>query len=370
MLVAAGFMGGLAGLTRFTAAYLVGIIGVLVLANLFYYRRAFSLRLFARSAVLPVVVFTAVLAVTWAALYPGMWAAPGEVWAETAHGLENATSAHEEGNYYMGQPVDAPGADFYLWALLIRLTPITLMGALLAVVAAFTGAMRDRWRLWLAVLVYVVVYTLVMTTGAKKFDRYILPVFPALHLAAAFGWVWLAGVIGRRVQVPVRAAWVTGIVAVVGYGLWFYPADYAYTSPLVGAERAQHVLLIAAGGEGMNRVADELEVITGRPQAAGQYVYTRYGDNLVYNTPQANIVRLDRMHVDTLGNAYYIVRTISYRQRDTWTEPVFASAQPVGTIDIHGITYAQIYDAEDIRAFIRENAEDGEEWPDPDRTDD
>ncbi|MEO1444115.1 MAG: hypothetical protein AAFV33_27220, partial [Chloroflexota bacterium] len=245
-----------------------------------------------------------------------------------------------------------------------------LMGALLAVVAAFTGAMRDRWRLWLAVLVYVVVYTLVMTTGAKKFDRYILPVFPALHLAAAFGWVWLAGVIGRRVQVPVRAAWVTGIVAVVGYGLWFYPADYAYTSPLVGAERAQHVLLIAAGGEGMNRVADELEVITGRPQAAGQYVYTRYGDNLVYNTPQANIVRLDRMHVDTLGNAYYIVRTISYRQRDTWTEPVFASAQPVGTIDIHGITYAQIYDAEDIRAFIRENAEDGEEWPDPDRTDD
>ncbi|MEM6528562.1 MAG: hypothetical protein AAF653_09720, partial [Chloroflexota bacterium] len=355
--------------TRFTAAYLVGMIGVLVLANLFYYRRAFSVRLFARSAVLPVVIFTVVMGVTWAALYPGMWAAPGEVWAETVHGLENATSAHEEGNYYMGAPVDAPGADFYLWALLIRLTPVTIIGAGLAVVAAFTGAMRQQWRLWLAVLVYIIVYSVVMTTGAKKFDRYILPVFPALHLVAAFGWVWLAGLIGNRVQVPVKAAWAVAIAGIVGYGLWFYPADYAYTNPMVGSDRAQHILLIAAGGEGMNHVAAELERVSGSPKAAAQYVYTRYGDNLVYNTPQANIVRLDRMQVDVLGNAYYIVRTISYRQRDPWTEPVYASAEPLATVDIHGITYAEIYDAEEIRAFIRANAEDGEEWPDPDRED-
>ncbi len=367
LLVLAGFVGGLAGLTRFTAVYLVGMIGVLVLLNWAAYRRRVTVRAFLRGIAAPVLVFTAVLVVTWVALYPGMWADPAEVYIETVHGLENATSPHEEGNYYMGAPVDAPGADFYLWALLIRLTPFTVLGVALAVVAAFAGGVRPQWRLWAAVLVYIAVYTLVMSVQAKKFDRYVLPVFPALHLMAAFGWVWLVGVLAPRLGTlaNARVAWAAGIALLVGYGLWFYPDDYAYTNPMVGADRAAHVLLIAPGGEGMDKVATALEAVSGAEDGTGQYVYTRYGDNLVYNLPGANIVRLQRMQVDVLGNAYYIVRTISYRQRDQWTAPVFDSAEPLHTVWIHGIRYADIYDAEDIRAYIREHGNADAEWVRP-----
>lgn len=370
LLVVAGFVGGLAGLTRFTAAYLVGIVGVLALLNLFAYRREMTPRLFAVQIALPVLVFVGVQATTWAALYPGMWAAPGEVYAETVHGIDNATSPHEEGNYYMGQPVEAPGWDFYLWALLIRLTPFTVAGVALAVIAAVRGASREQWRVWLAVTVYILVYALIMSSQPKKFDRYILPVFPALHLTAAFGWVWLAGVMTKLRPIREQWAWGVGIVVMVGYGLWFFPQDYAYTNPMVGAARAEHVLLIAAGGEGMEQVAQAVEQVSGVANACGQFVYTRYGDNLVYNAPCARIVRLDRLEVDVLGNAYYIVRTISYRQRDQWTAPVFDSTEPLDTVRIHGINYAEIYDAEDIRAFIRANGGDDEEWNKPGEAED
>lgn len=365
LLVAAGFVAGLAGLTRFTAVYLVGMIGVVVLTNLVYDRARLSVGAFLRGAVAPVLLFSVVLAVTWAALYPGMWADPAAVYAETVHGLENANSPHEMGNYYMGAPVEAPGAGFYGWALLIRVTPIVLFGVIAGGVAAFSGAMRDNWRLWLAVGVYIVVYALVMSSQPKKFDRYILPVFPALHLLAAFGWVWLYDALRLRWrggQRGLRVVPVAAVVFIIGYGLYFFPKDYAYTNPLVGADRAQHILLIAPGGEGMEEVAEALAVVSGVEDARGQYVYTRYGDNLVYNLPAANIVRLQRMQVDVLGNAYYIVRTISYRQRDQWADPVFADAEPLHTVTIHGLTYAEIYDAEAIRAFIRAQ---GGEWPNP-----
>ncbi len=365
LLVAAGFVAGLAGLTRFTAVYLVGMMGVVVLANLFYHRARLSVGAFLRGAAAPVLLFSIVLAMTWAALYPGMWADPAGVYAETVHGLENANSPHEMGNYYMGAPVEAPGAGFYGWALLIRMTPIVLFGVVMGMAAAFSGVMGDNWRLWLTVGVYIMVYALIMSSQPKKFDRYILPVFPALHLLAAFGWVWLYDGMRSRWQGGervLRFVPATAIVLIVGYGLYFFPKDYAYTNPLVGAERAQHILLIASGGEGMEEVAEALEVVSGLEGARGQFVYTRYGDNLVYNLPEARIVRLQRMQVDVLGNAFYIVRTISYRQRDQWTNPVFANAEPLHTVTIHGLTYAEIYDAEDIRAFIRAQ---GGEWPNP-----
>ncbi|NJO07931.1 MAG: hypothetical protein HC876_21775 [Chloroflexaceae bacterium] len=57
------------------------------------------------------------------------------------------------------------------------------------------------WSVLLLAL-FVLAFLLMITLSAKKFDRYLLPVFPTLNILAAVGLVglgnWLAGRLGRR----------------------------------------------------------------------------------------------------------------------------------------------------------------------------
>jgi 4-amino-4-deoxy-L-arabinose transferase-like glycosyltransferase len=248
-LVLAGFVGGLAALTRFTAFFLFGMIGFAVLLDLIAYRRVMSVRLFLVRSVAPVIVFTAVLAVTWIALYPGTWMNMNAVVAETLHGFANAGSPHENGNFFMGQAVEDPGVTFYLWALLIRIQPLTLIGVFLALMAVLMGAWGGKLRLGLLLAAYVVFYLIAMTSQAKKFDRYALPVFPMLHLIAAYGLGWLVD----KLPLSLRRGGVLPVIAMgavmLGFSLWYYPQDYAYSNPLIGGGRtAERVILIGAGG--------------------------------------------------------------------------------------------------------------------------
>ncbi|MEM6284147.1 MAG: glycosyltransferase family 39 protein, partial [Chloroflexota bacterium] len=252
-LVLSGIAAGLAALTRFSAIYLFGMVGICALLNAWPYRRDFTMQRFWRWLALPVAVFTGVLVITWIAGYPAMWTNPQAVWEETVHGVDNATTPHHL-NFYMGEARRDPGPTFYPVVLLFRLTPWVFAGLFLAAVAAWRGALKERTRLWLAVALYAAIYALLLTIQAKKFDRYLLVTFPALALLASVGWLWLTGVIGRRFNL--RAMWgnvayVAALVAVLASAQVYVTREYAYANPLAGGGRFVDDVLLMNSGEGL-----------------------------------------------------------------------------------------------------------------------
>jgi 4-amino-4-deoxy-L-arabinose transferase-like glycosyltransferase len=278
-----------------------------------------------------------------------MWTNAGGVLNETLHGVDNAVTVHENGSYFMGQPTADPGALYYPVALPFRMTPWLLFGVPLAGVAAFRGALREQWRLWLAVALYVAFYMMILTWQGKKFDRYALPVFPALHLLAACGWVWLARVIWHDVP---RVAWAGAIVVIVGHGLWYAPHEYAYFNPLLGGggDHVEH-MLIMGGGEGLQGTAAYFADVETCPVVASAYAHLmeRY-------LSCGRALWLGELNAEVIVRADYIVNYISYRQRFPASQAVLQGTDPVHTVEIHGVTYAEIYATDALSAPVAEQA--------------
>jgi hypothetical protein len=361
-LVLAGVAAGWAALTRFSSFYMFGMVGLLALFNGVYYRHQFTARLFWQWMALPVAVFTGIMLLTWTALYPGMWTNANGILAEMLHGIDNAVTVHEYGSYFMGQPTADPGVWYYPLALPFRMSPWLLLGLPLAVIAALRGALRDNWRLWLAVLVYVGVYMALLTWQGKKFDRYALPVFPGLHLFAAVGWLWLAGGLARRAKVGARGrlgAWAAVTVLLAAHALWYLGDEYAYLNPALGggSDFAEYALIMGAG-EGLYLVQD---FIAGRYENdghCGQQIAAAYPALTQSYTPCVDVTTTRNLDSGTVFASAYIVNYLSFRQRFPQTQVYFANVTPVYVGEIHGVTYLEIYATDAIRQAAQATAAD------------
>ncbi len=345
-LVLAGVAGGVAALTRFTAVYGVGIVGLAVIFNGFAYRQHMSLRLFLRAMVLPVLVYVLAFALTWVALYPAAWTSAGRaaIWAETLHGLENASDVHSLGNFFLGRPVDDPGAWFYVVAVPFRTAPWVIVGVFVGLYAALTNRSSQQWRAWLLVALYAGVYLLLLTGQGKKLDRYALPAYPALHLIAAGGWVWLAGRVAA-VQVQ-RALAAAAVLAVLVVSLWGYPHDYAYLNPLLGgSDRAQQMMLIS-GGEGLEGAAQLLEQHDA--DLCGKLVATFYTDLMDVQLPCGQEMKITNLGLVQFYDMDYVLRDVGYRQRNPEVQWLYEDVTPLYTVVRGGVVYVQVYRGADL----------------------
>ena len=102
------------------------------------------------------------------------------------------TTPHNVEHFFLGQALYDPGWLFYPLVLCINTTPLTLP-------LAFTGCLflwRKRheegyarqFRIALALVAVVVLFTLCLSLTSKKFSRYLLPAFPMLEILAAVGF--------------------------------------------------------------------------------------------------------------------------------------------------------------------------------------
>ncbi|MEL7233933.1 MAG: glycosyltransferase family 39 protein [Chloroflexota bacterium] len=353
-----GVAAGMAALTRFSAVYMFGMVGICALLNLWPYRRELTLGRFVRWGGMPVAVFTGALVITWVAFYPAMWTAPQRVWEQTIHGVDNATTPHPV-NFFMGQPQQDPGAIFYPVALYFRLTPWVFAGLMLAGVAAARGALRDRARLWLTVLLFAVVYVLIISLQAKKFDRYALTVYPALSLLASVGWLWLAGQIGSRFNIRVvwgNVAYVVVLVGIVAHSLIFVTREYAYVSPLAGGGRYAAAVLLMNSGEGMEGLLYFFERLPEDERCNARFMipYIKVGEQYIQCAEDINIKYLRdtslQKNIDYIVHADYIVNHATMPQIEPDTQAALEGLTPIFTYTVHGIVYVEIYDGDTVRA--------------------
>lgn len=148
-----------------------------------------------RLGVLGVLVASALL--TTLVVWPALWVEPVAVLTRLVEGVTGQVDrGHRvffDGHYYAADP----GAGYYLAVMLARLSPEVGVLALVGLVWLLWRPSGERSAILLILLAFSVLLV-AQLTAAKKIDRYVLPFFPLLCLAAAHG----VEAVGRRLAVP------------------------------------------------------------------------------------------------------------------------------------------------------------------------
>jgi hypothetical protein len=195
---------------------------------------------------------------------------------------------------------------------------------------------------------FTLFFVAVMSTQPKKFDRYVLPVFPALVTIAAAGLVWAGDLVRRqamrRAQTNKRVQMVFGwslIGAVlVANVVWYHPYQLAYYNQLLGGSATAVRTLPIGWGEGYEQAGT---FINAQPDGADLPVASWFAPVL---QPYVNTPVLGLPEVFEPGRVGYAVLYIDQLQRQNEpeaTDLLLRTLEPNYTVRIHGIDYAYVY---------------------------
>ncbi|MCC6705644.1 MAG: hypothetical protein IT334_12250 [Thermomicrobiales bacterium] len=289
-------------------------------------------------------------------LLPALWVDPfGTFDAIWDWSTQAANEGHERPIFFRGEVISGdPGWLFYPVTLIWRLTPIVLFGALALLILAIPRTTRrlipDAHRRSLLLIAgFGVAYLMAMSFGAKKFDRYILPVYPIVMLMAGYGSVLLARAVAcrrpnlRRFALPAVTAAVLLGQTVSLFAATPYRLDYF--SPLLGGlDRAQSHIQVG-WGEGAQEAVDFIV-----QDADGADVLVQVSSVWpVFSYLAPTSIRFERFGLGTPAGWYetdYVVSGIQEWQRDlspsyrTMRENGF---EPVHVVEVHGVPFFMVY---------------------------
>jgi hypothetical protein len=288
--------------------------------------------------VLDLPLWLAVALATVVALWPAIWAlGPVEVLGRAvAFTRETGGQPDEVGSFFLGTVGSDPGPFYYPVATLFRLSPFVVIGllALLVLGRRLSRAARTRAG-WL--VVFALGFAAMMTLGPKKFDRYLLPIFPALVALAALGW----SLVAARLRAPLaRAALGVGLVVLAAWPLAStYPYPLAYYNPLLGGGAVAQRSVMVGNGEGLDQAA---RWIAAQPAAEDLWIAAHSFDILAamipgQGEPLREGVPTDADYVVTYG------RRIQMQRWGRSLEQYFQANPPVFTVWINGIEYVRIH---------------------------
>ncbi len=277
MAVLSGAMGGLAMLTKLPAPVLVPWIGILALVGYLKWKKqpGFWIK--------TILLWGGTAALVFILLWPAMWVAPVNTLQQMYQDTFEVGEAGEGHNtFFMDQISNDPGWFFYPIAIAFRLTPITSVGLLVAIFWLMTKSKDDsalsRWIGW-SLVAYVLFVVLAASFSAKKLDRYVMAVFPALNVLIAIG-LW-----GIWQRLTTTNAWLSRsrsilfIALLIGlqgiFTLIHYPYLLTGYNPLLGGA-SQAVSTVPVGwGEGLEQAALYLNSL---PDAESFTVSSWYSD--------------------------------------------------------------------------------------------
>jgi hypothetical protein len=256
MLIVSGVFGGLSVLTKVPGMF------VLIAVALLLWRA--GARREDRKPLHELVTWMIAAGVTMLVLDPAMIFSPFHQIALLIHGGTSATlEGHEATSFFLGRVVANQDLRYYPLVILLRTTPLTLIGALLGLTWAVRYRLQARARDLIRLALFALGYLVLMSIALKKTDRYIILVFVAIDVVAA---VWLARVI---TALRARRAAVAAAVATVALALHGVPAFAAapYTlehyNLLTGGGTVAKNLVVVGWGDGTDEAAEYLNALPG-----------------------------------------------------------------------------------------------------------
>lgn len=371
-IVGSGICAGLALLTKAPSLILLPFVGLLIATTALLHAwlqhpgqadsapQPITLRLWlvARHAI-PLIIAQYLLWMVCAALvvfalWPAMWVNPAAATQSVLIEIfQNGGQPHHSGNYFLGQPVADPGPLFYLAVVLLRTTPLTLIGLVLCVL--WLGSAGRNWRAQqdrpavlpgLALLAFVLLFGILMSSQAKKLDRYLLPAWPAIEILAAVGlsaagrWLSMRFRSLRRRLFATAAPIAIALLALLSIPQ-YHPYYLAYYNPLVGGGPvAQRVMLVGIG-EGMDQIGAWLRT---RPDLQRGDVLTWIPPTLAPFIPIETLARDLRPEFTSQASSYAVlyIRSVQHKE-SAEAEAQVRQTPALFTLRLHGVEYASIH---------------------------
>jgi hypothetical protein len=364
-LILSGIAAGLSWLTKSPGLFLIPAVGLVAAVDFWQRLPAQKGTRMARLAwqfIRPLLIWGIVGIAVVTLLWPAMVVNPlGTVSNVITAALDYARTGHSLPVFFGGEVAgeDDLGVSyfyFYLVAYLWRSTPVSLVG----LVAALVGLVLKRGPLSRAkvrhavvgLLLFAAVFSILQTLGAKKFDRYLLPVFLPLDLAAAVGWVAIADRLKMTRLSGLKRYGAQGVLAavivvqVVGT-LHTFPYYLSYYNPLVGGSRTAPKVMMIGWGEGLDEAA---RYLSQKPNSRRLEVASWYGrcfSGFFSGTSRRISAQpeMSEAEVQKILSYDYVVIYIHQWQRQAPRQLLDALAPrtPEHSIWINGLEYARIY---------------------------
>ena len=310
---------------------------------------------FFRSVLKPFLIILIIAGVLFVLFWPAMWVAPVNTVQKLEAGLEKVVeNPHERIGYFMGvvTTTDNYGPLFYPVVLLMKLTPVTLIFSLVAIAGLLYSFRKSKFSdenlTVIFLLLFIALFGILMTIGEKKFDRYLLPVFPYIDILAAMGICACYSFLSSRVSrignrkskgIFTGDRWygVLVILVMVLQAALIVPiAPYylSYSNPVVlgGPQHAPEYLLVG-WGEGQDLAAAYLNNKTG---AEHLKVFVQYSGFAQYfkgkttnNTASADYI------------VFYSCAVQRHYNEDVWNR--YWNKTPEKVIVLNNIEYCWIY---------------------------
>ncbi|MFP3895677.1 MAG: ArnT family glycosyltransferase [Anaerolineales bacterium] len=274
-------------------------------------------------------------------LWPSLWVDPVETLKSVLRAaIEYAEEPHGNSNFFWFAIRPDPGPAFYPVAWLFRTTPWVMVGLILLIMKMIRQ--KDYEQSITFMLLFPLLYVLFMTTGAKKFDRYLLPVIPTMNVLAALGWIWgLQQVIQKGSFYLHAPALLSGFLAITQLALIWptQPYYFSYYNPLLGGARTATRILLVGWGEGMEKAAAYLN---DKPGAEEFHVNTAHISQLApfFKGHTSSASELDLAESD-----YYVFywNTIQRRREPEVLNRFYGIEEPEHIVRVNGIDYVWIY---------------------------
>jgi hypothetical protein len=339
-LVASGLAAGLAFLSKAPSAFLPLFVPLIALSSLArkgkFLSRSAWLRLVRDGAIWGILAL-AIAMLLWPSF---RWDPVGTLMQMVDYTETVGGSDHE--NFFMNQPVGDPGPLYYIVALAFRLTPATLLGIALLLVGLIPFGKRipAGWLPRLAILgTFVVLFTWMMALAPKKFDRYLLPIFPTIEILAAVGF-WL---LLRRIPRGWGVKALPAVLLVLGVSqavlvAQVFPYYLAYYNPMLGGGPAARRTFVVGWGEGLDIVTDYLNKKPNAERLTVAGFYPR-----VMSAQFKGTVLSDKQYDGAMAD--YIVLYVNAVQRDLANRlrMVTRGKRSEMIVKINGIEYARLY---------------------------
>lgn len=249
----------------------------------------------------------------------------------------------------------------YPAALLSRTNPVTLIFGSIGIVGILVHLFKKREQennqyslpgtRYGLLIAYILFFVLMMTLGAKKGDRYILPVWPALHVLGAIGFFvfveWFRKQFELRIKnyelsSTVRRALPISLFLIPVFYLAFtvysyHPYEIAYSNPLFPDNLSQEL----GWGEGLEQVGAWLSenapgavVASWYPEELGAYTSAQVAH---INAHEQNKVRYVVLYRNMFGRA-------PDHYANDFIDEYYTKREPVFVAHVVGKEFAWVYE--------------------------
>ncbi len=334
-LIFSGLMLGLALLSKVTALVLIPWGAAVAILDRFWRGDGEEIG----RLCLCLILWASLAALVFFLLWPAMWVAPLQTvnrLISESFSLAAGPLAHS--NFFGGKVTPDPGPLFYPTVILFRATPLTLLGAVTSLLFS-RGHLHHRRSLaylWL----YILLLALFITYFSQKLDRYLLPIFPALEIAAGVGLYRLAESVGRRVSPHIfPLSSLTVLILQTAFTLPHHPYYLTYYNPLLGGPPKATQMLLVGWGEGLERATDYLN-----QKEPSQLKVATWYEQVFRPFFPGQTIPLEFYQPGTVDYVILYINDLQRRLHPTVIDEYYRQ-EPEYVVHIKGIDYAFIYRA-------------------------